>query len=113
MAAGWAEQRDEGESEQAVVELRRALLGSERRLDLLLGAFPEPSWRELTVHMQAGSTFLAYTDGVTELARFQSGAQSDDSAALALRPVARGERPATSEASHASMRAGPNTARAA
>jgi PAS domain S-box-containing protein len=32
----------------------------------LLGAFPDARWRDFTLAMEAGSTLLAYTDGITD-----------------------------------------------
>jgi PAS domain S-box-containing protein len=87
----------------------------------LLGAFADVRWREHAVHLEPGSTLLAYTDGITDaqgqqdrrfglprlrtalseladrpaaevveslagrLQEFQTGAHSDDTAAIALR----------------------------
>jgi len=86
----------------------------------LLGAFADVAWDDVTVEFEAGSTLLAYTDGITDaidgsgrrfgverlgtalehvgdrraasviaslasaLARFQTGAHADDTAAIAL-----------------------------
>lgn len=108
----------------------------------LLGAFPDAQWQDFALQLQADSTLVAYTDGITDaqgrgdgrfglrrlcdtlerlgdapvaelvdglagkLEEFQTGTQTDDTAAIALRRLPDGASSERPRETHAVLRAG-------